>query len=734
MTQAPALSPELTRQSIALARALSAAVRNWALYPPEHPAAEASLTRLIEAIDKSVAGAAFTFGVTPTTLLVAGWPLPEEQSVMDAARLLHDHDILQITFVGQTNTPALHSLLTVLVTPADVLRAQGGPAKAWASTNHMTVAIEQIDYEKILEDRDVEHEIEHRDDIWRSVVNAIVEGRHTFDQVQQQRLLEIAGSPFDIRELATAVAAPKCNIDGSPLITTQAATVLATFRHLAGIVTVMDPDRMAELMRNVAAAVSSLDPHVVMQMMQTDEGLQDSPILGRIAESFDDDKVAGLLATALARDGKASARLARIFDTIAPDAERKQRVLRMAKNLLTEQDFGRSSQFSAVWNSMEELLLSYDESPYVSASYQASLEGAVGRSEMFAVRDLPPELPEWVESLQQDNVRTLSVLLVTDLLRIEETDERAAELASDMIPLVDDLLMSGDFVNSALVLRELRKASERTVAPAAMRAALTTSGESPAMREAATMLDEFDEPTLELFVECCDSIGPMSVRALYPALESETETPAYVRGRDLVQRFGAAAVPHLAALADDDRWFVQRNAAAMLGSTKSPDAVPTLQALLRRSDPRVLRPAVGSLAGIDDPAAARALQTALRAATGAGRAAVVEALVAEKDPRVVPMLTRILGESDPFGEDHQTVLDAIDAVRQLADDRAVPAVAAVMRRKRFFARKKARAFKSAAVQALVALGTPRATSALDDAGRTGDRLLRKIIRETRGPG
>jgi len=728
MTQAT-LSPELTRQSIALARALSAAARNWGLYPPEHPAAAASLTRLSEAIGKTAAGAAFTFGVTPKTLLVAGYALPEEQSVTEAARLLHDHDILQISFLGDPDTPALHSLLALLSRPAEELRAEGGPEKAWAAAPHTSIAIEQIDYEKILEDREVEHEVERRDDIWRSVVNSIVEGRNTFDSVQQQRLLEIAGSAFEIKELATAVAAPKRNLDGSPMITTQAATVLATFRHLAGIVTVMDPDRLSEVMRNVAAATTSLDPHVVMQIMQTDEGLQESPIVGKIAQSFDDEKVAELLATALSKDGKATARLARIFDTIAPDAERKQRVLHMTRNLLSEHDFGRSSQFKAVWNSMEELLLTYDETPYVSASYQASLEGAVGRSEMFASRDLPPELPEWVESLQQDNVRSLSVLLITDLLRIEDKEERAADIATDMTALVDDLLNAGDFANSALVLRELRKASEGKVVATAARTALTTIGESIALREGAAMLSDFDQPTLEKFIECCESIGPIAIKALHPALQSETETPAFVRARDLTQRFGAPGISFIAPLADDNRWFVQRNAAALLGATRSAEAVPALQGLLRRSDARVLRQAVAALAGIDDPAAARAVQTALRAAAGAGRAAVVEALVAEKDPRVVPMLTRILGESDPFGDDHQTVLDTLDAVRQLRDERAVAAVTAIMRRKKMFARKKARAFKAAAVDALAAIGTPRATSALNDAQRTGDRILKKIVRE-----
>jgi HEAT repeat protein len=613
MTQAT-LSHELVRQSISLARALSAAARNWALYPPEHPAAVASVTRLGEAIATSVAGAAFTFGVTPKTLLVAGYPLPKDHAVAEAARLLHDHDILQITFVGEPEINALHSLLALLARSVEELRAEGGPGKAWSKLTHTSVAIEQIDYERILEDRDVEHELGKGGDVWRSVVNSIVEGRSTFDSAQQQRLLEIAGNAFEIRELATAVSAPKCNVD---------------------------------------------DPHVVMQIMQTDEGVQETPILGRIAESFDDDKVAELL----------------------------------------------------------------------SSSYQASLEGAVGRREMFSTRDLPRELPEWVESLQQDNVRSLSVLLITDLLRIEEQEERAVEIASDMTALVEDLLMSGDFANSVLVLRELKRAREGKVAPAAARAALTQIADSPALRETATMLTDFDDGTLTLFMECCECAGPLTIRALHPALASETETSEYIRARDLVHRFGATGVPHIAPLADDSRWFVQRNAAALLGAIRSAEAVPVLQTLLRRSDPPVLRTAVAALSGIDDPAAARAVQTALRAASGANRDAVVAALVAEKNPRVVPMLAQILTESDPFGADHQTVIDTLHAVRQLADDRAVPAVVTVMRRKKLFAWKKARLVKEASVLALSAVASPRARSALADAASTGDWMLKRVVKQ-----
>ena len=730
---APALSPELIRQSVSLARSLTASVRNWSVYPPGHPAVEAAVLRLLEALRQSTAGAAFTFGATAQTLLVAGLPLPEDQPVVEAARVLHDHDILQVTFLGEPPMEALHALLRLLSTPAEDLRRDGGPAKAWEAAGISSIVIEQIDYEKILEDREVETPADRHDDVWRSIVNSIVHGRGVFDDAQQQRLLEISASAFEIGDLATAVAAPKVNLDGSPLITTQAATVLAVFRHLAGIVTVMEPERLPDVMRNVAAATSMLDPHVVLQMMQADESVQETPIVSTIAASFDDDKVAQLLATALARDGKATVRLAQVFDTIAPDDDRKRRVLTMARTMLSEQDFGKSGQFRAVWSSMETLLLNYDEAPFVSGAYQAELDAAASRGEMLAARDLPPELSAWVDTLGQDNVRALSVLLITDLLRIEEDAERATEIARDMVPLVDDLFMAGDFDHAALVLRELRRAAGAKVAPAEARAALSSAGESAGLREAAGLMGELEEQAQKIFAECCELIGPTSIQALYPALRSEHETPIYQRAREMVRGFGAAAVPHLAKLADDPQWYVQRNAAVLLGATRSADAAPPLQALLRRTEPRVLRAAVAALAGIDDPAAARAIQTVLRATSGATRAAVVEALVAERDPRVVPMLTRILAETDPFGPDHAIVLDALHAVQQIAHEQAVPSVAAIMKRKKFlFGRAKARAFKTASVQALVAIGTPTAQAALDEAAQNGDGLLKSVIRQARG--
>ena len=60
-------------------------------------------------------------------------------------------------------------------------------------------------------------------------------------------------------------------------------------------------------MRNLATAAAGLDPHVVMQMMQTEDDPADGVQMVRgLNGAFDDTKVAQLLATALAADGQAS--------------------------------------------------------------------------------------------------------------------------------------------------------------------------------------------------------------------------------------------------------------------------------------------------------------------------------------------------------------------------------------------------------------------------------------------
>ncbi len=732
MFQVSELSPDVSRGVSQFARALLAAARSWTLYPPEHPAVGQSVARLADTIRNSLSSAVFAIGVTPDALLVDGVAADRTQAVIgDAAAYLHGLDLLQLTFVGEVPVAALHTLLRIFALDAAERRSRGGPAQMWATDGHPSIVLEQIDYKSVLEREEGEApESAKRDDLWRSIVFSIAGGqRAVFDERAQQRLLAIAGNPGDIGDLATAVMAPKCAVDGSPMITSQAATVLAAFRHLAGIVSVMSPDRMPEVMGNLATAAANLDPHVVMQVMQAEDQPQEQVAVVRgMAAAFDDVKVARLLATALALDGQASDRLATIFNTIAPDEERKRRVLSLTRNLLSETDFGRSGHFQVLWTSMEELLVSYNDKPFVSEEYKAALDGVGERAERMAVVDLPLELDEWLASLGQENVRTLSVIMLIDLLGIERDEARAAELARDMVALAEDLLMSGAYGDTLAVIRALAtRATGGGVGRDACRGALDRLGESLAMRETTALIGEVDDDGWQAIGDVIAATGPSAIEALKAVVSVEGETPAVVRAGELIVAFGAPAVSRLASLVGDARWYMQLAGARLLGRIGSPEAVPLLQPLLRRTDPRVAKEAIAALGSIDDPSAARAIQTVLRAATGELRQAVVDALVADRDPRVVPMLARIVGESEAMGKDHDVVLATLTALGAVGSDLAVPVLVEAIGRRGWFGRRKLRALKTRGVEALARLDSEAAREALADAERTGDRLLRKIV-------
>jgi HEAT repeat protein len=141
---------------------------------------------------------------------------------------------------------------------------------------------------------------------------------------------------------------------------------------------------------------------------------------------------------------------------------------------------------------------------------------------------------------------------------------------------------------------------------------------------------------------------------------------------------------------------------------------------------------VAALAAIDDPAAARAIHTVLRAATGGLRRAVIDALVAGRDPRVVPILVHILRESQPLGRDHEMVLETAKALGTVGSDEGVAALGTLAGRRAFLGRRRLRAVKQHSVEALERIGSPKAEAALEDAARTGDRMLRKIRGSKKG--
>ena len=205
-------------------------------------------------------------------------------------------------------------------------------------------------------------------------------------------------------------------------------------------------------------------------------------------------KVAQLLATALALDGRASDRLATIFNTIAPDEDRKRRVMTLTRSMLCETDFGKAGQFQVLWMSMEELLDRYNDKPFVSDAYLAALDGAGGRAEQMSPSTCRPRSPNGWRARTGERPQPVGPDADRSLV-LERDEARACDIAADMEGLAEDLLMSGAYDDARMVTKTLadRARSDSGLGRDACRLALDQLGESSAMRETVPIIGDIDE-------------------------------------------------------------------------------------------------------------------------------------------------------------------------------------------------------------------------------------------------
>ena len=226
-----------------------------------------------------------------------------------------------------------------------------------------------------------------------------------------------------------------------------------------------------------------------------------------------------------------------------------------------------------------------------------------------------------------------------------------------MAALAEDLLLAGDYESALAVVDRApgrRRRTPSAVASQGSRVALDGVVGTAAFVETAELLGDMAESEAAVFADICAVHRPRRDRRAEGRTSSaEAETPGRTRATAIIARYGARArrPARVAGRIEQVGGAAQRRGAARARSARRKQCrccSRCCAARIRASTTAAVR----ALSNINDPAAARAVHTVLRAATGDQRRAVVDALVAQRDARVVPLLVRILDESDPFGADH----------------------------------------------------------------------------------
>jgi hypothetical protein len=727
MTKPPVATAEVLPTGTAalladFARSCKAAARAVSLYPDQHPAIGAALTRLVDATGRLTAQGPLQLQVRPEHLLIgnAGMPKPE-QAVRELAELLHQHLIGALTINAGADAHSWRTLLLLLARSPDDVRSDGGIAHLWATAGGPSVEIREVDYAEVLREK-------HGGASLDAIIKAALDGAQLqLDDDNIDALLAILGDAAQMDELMARLEAAADR--GTDAKTTA---VLKLLQNIAARAREMDPASLESTLRKLGRVAARLSADDMLRLLaQRDEAGPNGTAVGAVLERMADEDVVGFVAASVVAEGGATARLAHAFQALVPDTDRRRRLLALAEEQVAGSGLPEDANFDELWGRVESMVASYTDSNYVSEEYGRELWRAqTAAVDVERTADDPPErVAAWLATVSDAALRGLDQQVLNDLLAIESDPARWRDVAETVAAHAEDLVRVGYFAQAwaltGAVIRQGEAVPERREF---LPQVLQRFGRGTIMKHVAGYLRSADEEAFEQFQRLCRVIGTPVIAPLAEALSAEQDARSRRRLRDVLVGFGAQGRDVVQQLMHATNWEVRRTAAFLLREFGGAEGLKELIPLLTDSEPLVQREAVQGLVLNGSDEAAAILVNALGTVGGRVRETLVAELTGIRDPRASPLFIYLVRHLDR--SKHAPVyLAAIEALGTFGDPDSVDALKLALHRGDWWAPVRTRRARAGAAAALRKIGSAQALDVLRSASALGSRGTRGAARK-----
>jgi HEAT repeat protein len=234
-----------------------------------------------------------------------------------------------------------------------------------------------------------------------------------------------------------------------------------------------------------------------------------------------------------------------------------------------------------------------------------------------------------------------------------------------------------------------------------------------------------DEKAKELYHRLLRIIGDESIE---PALMRLIDSQDGQFRRNLINllvSFGEAARPKLEIYLFDDRWYVVRNMAVILGEIRSEKSLNSLSRAVNHEDFRVKREVIKALTRIGGTKVSSFLLRLLPTAPEQFSLIIINSLGALGDPAAAQPLIEIALKKDLFHKNYELRKEAINALAKLKSHEAIEALGRIIAKREFFGGVRYEDLQITAVRALGRIGGERSAELLGKAAASRNRNIKR---------
>jgi HEAT repeat protein len=308
------------------------------------------------------------------------------------------------------------------------------------------------------------------------------------------------------------------------------------------------------------------------------------------------------------------------------------------------------------------------------------------------------------EQQAQAEAIDLESLLAT--LEQEQNDDRFQHSLQKLIPLLRIQIFedSRSLVLRAYLLLCRAATAKQSSAERKRHASLAldqlASDEMTDYLLAYAMDKDTEQKSRELLVQILAYLGKRTGDRVMQMLCSEESASRRKFLSEILVRSGTAVLKIVHGYLNDERWYVVRNAIAIMGEIRSQDSLAELALLLEHEDIRVRRETIRALSKIGGKRAIKILLQSAVAEDQEIRRQAILSLGAMRATAAVPTLLMLLKQKGWTERDIDLKKDTIRALGEIRNPEATPELVKILQRKRWVYRQLNEELRTAAAAAL----------------------------------
>lgn len=348
------------------------------------------------------------------------------------------------------------------------------------------------------------------------------------------------------------------------------------------------------------------------------------------------------------------------------------------------------------------------------------------------IETIKAELPD----IEENSLLSSSVELFFELLANEKDNEAFPEIIQNLSKIIDLRMQKKDIKDIIGIMNRLKEISgiyhdakqsemiKNVLAKAGsienLKILFAESAELEEIRDYLTLLEK---NAIHNMLQILGELEDRKHRKLLCEILAEV-------GRKDIDAFAGAI--------KDERWYLVRNIAMILGMIKEPAAIKHIETVLRHPDMRVRREAVRALEGINAEDTNKLFLVALKDKDLTVRITALKAMRRFKDPNLFQAIKEKASKEELKKKSFSEKKEILETLAALGGETAFPILSGLFKKGWLLEKDETTEIRACSAYALGHIGTPEAISLLEKETESRKSLLReaclKSLRESRKSG